>query len=135
MQCQEFVFLSGTKDSRREGRRWMMIPEVEGTNRNDKNIELGRQKVSSNRRLTIRMIANKLGISCERVWAIITEDLEMKKICSKMVTRLLKEEKIEQHVQVRLDMFKRLKTEPDLLRKVMTGDESWIFEYDPLTKK
>ena len=65
MQCQELVFSSGIKDSRREGRRWMMIPEVEGTNRNDENIELVRQKVCSNCRLTIRMIANKLGLAAK----------------------------------------------------------------------
>ena len=65
MQCQELVFLSGTKDSGREGRRWRMIPEVEGTNRNDENIELVRQKVRSNCRLTIRTIANKLGLAAK----------------------------------------------------------------------
>ena len=35
--------------------------------RNDKNIELLRQKVRGDLRLTVRMIANELGISCERV--------------------------------------------------------------------
>ena len=63
MQCQELEFLSGTKDG--EGRRWRMIPEVEATNRNDENIELVRQKVRSNCRLTIRMIANKLGLAAK----------------------------------------------------------------------
>ena len=54
------------------------------TSRNDENIELVRQKVRGDRRLTVRMIANELGISCERVWTIITEELGMKKICAKI---------------------------------------------------
>jgi len=27
------------------------------------------------------------------------------------------------------------KLKPNLLKRVVTGDESWIFEYDPLTKR
>ena len=34
-----------------------------------------RQKVWSDRRLTVRMIADELGINSERVWRIITENL------------------------------------------------------------
>ena len=33
------------------------------------------------------------------------------------------------------DIIKRLQTEPDLLRRVIIGDETWIFEYDPETKR
>ena len=33
-----------------------------------------RQKVQSNRRLTVRMIADELGMNSERVWRIIMED-------------------------------------------------------------
>ena len=46
-----------------------------------------RQKVRSDRRLTVRMIAHELGMNSERIWRIITEDLGMRKICSKMVQR------------------------------------------------
>ena len=31
-------------------------------------------------------------------------------------------------------ILEHLQTEPDLLQRVITGDESWIFEYDPETK-
>jgi len=50
----------------------------------------------------------------------------------KMVPRLLNEER---RVQVCQDILEQLKTEPNLLNRVVTGDESWIFEYDPLTKR
>ena len=33
------------------------------------------------------------------------------------------------------DIIERLQTEPDLLRRVITGDETRIFEYDPETKR
>ena len=36
-------------------------------------------------------------------------------------------------MQVCQDISEQLKTEPKSLKRVATGDESWIFEYDPLT--
>ena len=58
----------------------------------------------------------------------------MQKICAKMVSRLLYEGQKERCVQVCQDILEQLETEPNLLKRVVTGDESWIFEYDPLTK-
>ena len=52
-----------------------------------------------------------------------------------MVPRLLNDEQKEHHVQVYQDILKRLETEPNLLRRVVPGDESWIFEYDSLIKR
>jgi len=51
-----------------------------------------------------------------------------------MVPRLLNEGQKERRVQVCQDVLKQLETEPNLLKRVVTGDELWIFEYDPLTK-
>ena len=66
---------------------------------------------------------------------IITEDLGMRKICAKMVPKLLSDDQKERRVLVCKDILERLETEPNLLGKVITGDESWIFEYDPETKR
>ena len=59
------------------------------TSRTDEQVERVRKKVRSDRRLTVRMIADELGLNSERVCRIIAEDLEMRKICAKMVPRLL----------------------------------------------
>jgi len=45
------------------------------------------------------MIADELDMNIERVWRIITEDLGMRKICAKMVQRLLNERQKERRVQ------------------------------------
>ena len=105
------------------------------TSRTDENVERVRQKMRSDRRLTVKMIADELGMNSERVWRIITEDLEMKKICAKMVPRLLNEGQKKRCVQVYQDILEQLETEPNLLKRVVIGDESWISEYDPLTKR
>ena len=45
-----------------------------------------------------------------------------------MVPRLLNEAQKERLVQVFQDVSEQLETDPNLLKKVVTGDESWIFE-------
>ena len=105
------------------------------TGKTEENVEWTRQKVHSDRRLTVRMIANELSMISERVWTIITEELEMRKICEKMVPRLLTDEQKEWRVQVCQDILTRLETDPNLLGRTITGDESWIFKYDPFTKR
>ena len=105
------------------------------TSRTDENVERVRQKVRSDRRLTVRIIADELGMKSERIWRIISEDRWMRKICAKMVPRLLNVGQKERRVQVCHDVLEQLETQPNLLKRVVTGDESWIFEYDPLTKR
>ena len=94
-----------------------------------------RQKVRSDRRLTVRMIANELSMNSERVWTINTEKLGMRKICAKMVPRLLTDEQKKRRVEVCQDIMARLEADPNLLGRTIIGDESWIFEYDPFTKR
>ena len=70
------------------------------TSRTNENVERVRQKVHSNCRLIVRMIADELGMNSERVWGIIMEDLGMRKICVKMVPRLLNEGRKERCASV-----------------------------------
>ncbi|KAK8375113.1 hypothetical protein O3P69_011329 [Scylla paramamosain] len=101
------------------------------TSRNEANVERVKQMVRDDRRLTVRKIADELGMNHNSVWKIITEDLGMRKVCAKMVPRLLNDDQKGRRMQVCQDILERLETEPDLLRRVITGDESWVFEYDP----
>ncbi len=104
------------------------------TSRTADNIERVKQMVCADHRLTVRMIAEELSINKDTVWSIITENLEMRKVCAKMVPKLLSEDQKQQKVTVCQDIIERLEDDPDLLGSVITVDESWIFEYDPETK-
>ena len=75
------------------------------TSRTDENGERVRQKVRNDRRLSVRIIADELGMNSEWVWRIITKDLGMRKICAKMVPRLLHEGQQEQRVEVCQDVL------------------------------
>ena len=87
--------------------------ERPSTSRTDKNVKRVRQKLRSDRRLTVRMIAYELCMNSERVWKIITENLGIRKICTKMVPRLLNEEQKQRRVLVCKDILEQLETEPN----------------------
>ena len=132
-RCQELVFFEwhrkfkkGREEVEDDRRSWRP-----STSKTDENVECVRQKLRCDRHLTVRTIANELGMNSERVWRIITEDL-----CKNgTVPRLPNEGQKEPRVQVCQDILEQLETEPNWLKRVVTGNESRIFEYDPLTKR
>ena len=59
----------------------------------------------------------------------------MRKVCAKMVPKNLTTEQKANRRDVRLDLLDRLKREPEFFSRVVTGDELWILEYHPETKR
>ena len=53
---------------------------------------------------------------------------------AKMVSKNLTTEQKANRRDVCLDLLDSLGREPDFFSRVITGDESWILEYDPETK-
>ena len=105
------------------------------TSTTDTNIEKVRQLVRSDRRLTIRVIANEVGMDKETVRTILVDTLGMRKVCAKMVPRLLTEEQKAQRLNACRDILQQMEADEKLLENVITGDESWVFQYDPETKR
>ena len=58
----------------------------------------------------------------------------MKKICAKMVPKILPAEQKELRKEICSDLLKCTQNELDLLKSVITCDDTWIFTYDPETK-
>ena len=78
------------------------------TSTTDANIEKVQQLVRSDRRLTIRVIATKVGINKEMVRTILVDILGMRKVCAKMVPRLLTEEQKVQRSNACWDILQQL---------------------------
>ena len=62
------------------------------TSRTEENIAKVRQIVRENRRWTVRSIAEQVNIDRETVRKILAEDLDMRKVCVKMVPKDLTQE-------------------------------------------
>ena len=69
------------------------------------------------------------------VHRILTEHLHMRKICAKLVPKNLSVEQRANQLEICQDLLVILEIEPNFLHKVITGDESWVFDYDPETKR
>jgi len=118
-----------------EGRESVTHEERSGwpaTSRSEENIAKIRQIVCENLLLTVRSIAEQENIGREKVRKILTEDLDIRKVCAKMVPKEFTKEQKQRRVTICQDLLER---QDDILGRVITGDETWIYQYDPKTKQ
>ena len=59
----------------------------------------------------------------------------MRKVCAKCVPKVLSDVQKTNRVLACQEILKRVCGDPGFLDKVITGDETWMFEYDPETKR
>lgn len=106
------------------------------TSTTSENIDKIHKMVLEDRRLKVREISDTIGISTERVFHILTDELGLKKISARWVPRLLTEEQKCNRVEIsreNLALFRR--NTSDFLRRFITTDETWIHHYIPETKE
>jgi hypothetical protein len=86
------------------------------------------------RRLNIRFITDQVGLPKSIVHKIVTTELQMRKVCAKLVVKVLTDERKENRVSSSRELLGLVRVDPDFLDQVITGDETWVFQYDPETK-
>ncbi|UYV83427.1 hypothetical protein LAZ67_23000974, partial [Cordylochernes scorpioides] len=91
--------------------------------------------IKSNRRISIKDLSSETGLSVGLCHQIVTEDLDMIRTSSKFVPRILTEEQKEVRMDVRKNMVEMTRTDPEWMQKIITGDETWVYQYDPETKR
>jgi histone-lysine N-methyltransferase SETMAR len=84
--------------------------------------------------VTVQELAEEVGISTGSVHSILTKDLAMQRMSVKFVPKLLMMEQKKLHLEVSQDMLDYTNSDPEFLNIVITGDDAWIYEYDPETK-
>ena len=82
-----------------------------------------------NRRIAISEVADDVGIPFDSCQAIFTDVL-----VSKIVPKLLNFEQKQRRMDIAQEMLTKFNDDPDLLRKIKTGDESLMYGYDTETK-
>jgi len=73
--------------------------------------------MAKDRRLSVRMIAEEMGLDKNAVHRIITEHLHMRKICAKLVPKNFSVERKANGLEICQDLLGRLKIEPNFLDK------------------
>ena len=91
--------------------------------------------MDKDRRVSIETISAQFDVSVGTVHAIIHEELKMQKICTKFVPSVLREDQKERHCHESREMVKLNNSDAAVLDALVTCDESWIYCYDPETKR
>ena len=93
-----------------------------------------RKKVLEDRRLAVQEIAAEVGISTDSVHSILTEDLNPRRASAKFGPTLLTEQQKELRKEISEDMLDLANHDPEFIKTIITGDETWVYGYDPETK-
>ncbi|VEN60324.1 unnamed protein product [Callosobruchus maculatus] len=104
------------------------------TSTTDENIDKVKKIVLANRRITVREVAEDLNISIGLCHSILTNDLGMSRVPAKFVPKLLNFDQKQHRVNIAQEMLDSVRDDPNVLQRVITGDESWVYGYDVETK-
>lgn len=116
------------QDEFRAGRpKTVVVPET---------IDAVRELIKQDRHVTYREIEGALDISMTSINKILHEHLAVKKICSRWIPHNL----TNVQKKARVDWCKEMLTKYDkgvskAVYNICTGDESWIYAYEPETKQ
>ena len=99
------------------------------------NIAAVADLVENDRRIASSMIAESLNIPKTVVLRILKEDLGKRKLCARFVPHSLTPEQREDRVTSCQDITAMAEADKNLLNKIITGDETCCFTYDPETKR
>jgi hypothetical protein len=58
----------------------------------------------------------------------------MKRVSTKFVPRILTPKQKEQRLSISLGLRNRMTSDSNFFQNLITGDESWVYGYDPETK-
>ncbi|UYV72340.1 hypothetical protein LAZ67_9002705 [Cordylochernes scorpioides] len=103
--------------------------------RTDENAQKITDLIKENLRTTLLELEQDTGISKTTIGRIVTEDLKLKKTPAKVIPRFLTNEQNLCRLATCEDMLEMTRTDPEWKDKIITGDETWVYGYDPEAKR
>lgn len=107
-------------------------PSTSSTN---DNVEKIKEIVLENRHASVREIARDLNISRETARLILVNQLGMQRVAARLVPLELNFLQKQYRMQVAADMLDRANSDPTFMGRIITGDETWVYEYDTQTSQ
>ena len=92
-------------------------PTISTTTNNNRESE---KIVREDRRLSIRLIAERMSIDKETMWQVLNENLHMTKVCAQVVSKLLTSGQKEKRQEICADISKQIEENPKFLDSVIT---------------
>jgi len=91
--------------------------------------------ISQDRHRTIHDIAEEVEVGYGTFQRVLTEELGMHLVAAKFVPRILTGDQKQQRVNVCIEFRQLASDDETFLSRIITGDESWVYSYDPETKR
>lgn len=86
-------------------------------------------------RVSMKELARRVGLGATTIHKALTKVLKLRKQPSKWVTHELTDAQKAAHVHMSCGNIHLWNHQCNLATHIMTGDESWIFSYDPVSKQ
>ncbi len=104
------------------------------TSRTPANIQAVKTLVEADHRMTILEMYQCLGISESTIQRILKKDLHLVRHSAKLLPAFLTPNHLRQRLQCAQLMLRHIQRTPGVLKKIVTMDKSWVYQYDPETK-
>ncbi len=85
--------------------------------------------------MCLPVMAHRTGLSLRTVHNVLRNKLELKKRPAKWTPHLLSDDQKARHLRMSRDLLKHFQHAPTLQDRMVTGDESWFWCYEPATKR
>ena len=94
-----------------------------------------RELIRANRHVTIHELSVEVGTSYGTCQAILTQDLNVRRVAAKFVPRILTAEQKDWRLSVATNMLQEAESDQNFMGQIITGDEKWVYGYDPETER
>ena len=93
-------------------------------------MEKVKEMVMNDRRITIIEVVDDIGISIGSCHEIFSNVLGMKRVAEKFVPKLLNFVQKQRRMEVNQESLNEVNDDAELLKRITTGDETWVYGYD-----
>ena len=101
----------------------------------EKNVATVKTLIEEDARYTVQEIEELSGIYSSSVLRILRERLGLREICARWVPHLLTDEQKQSRIRLASQVIEKYdKCDPRRLEEIVTGDETWIYHFQPDSK-
>ena len=128
------MFSDGMDDFVRDEKTLKTTTEVAGLQSVAMTMSRNFSIVASKSSPFAKTLADEVNIGKDTVRKIVVENMRKRKICSHFVPHSLTPEQKDRRIAACRDLIATADSVPDFFKKIVIGDETWCFAYDPTTK-
>ncbi len=94
-----------------------------------------RALIEENGNISLRELSRRTGLGIATVHKCVRKQLELKKHPARWIPHFLTDQQKLNRVDACRENLRIMRRTPGALRRIVSGDESWMFAYDPASKR